>query len=105
MRRMMIGAVVTALVATVAVGPRADAAPSSVVFPVDSLHEPLTQRDIHGTLHEAPCAAGTVVLLQHGLSYTRRAWDRPGYSVVEPLLASGFDVVTCLLYTSPSPRD
>lgn len=70
------------------------ASTSAITFTVDSLQEPGVQRTIHGTLHEPACAASTVVLLQHGLSYTRRAWDRPGFSVVQPLLDKGFAVVT-----------
>lgn len=72
----------------------ARASTSAVTFTVDSLHEPGVTRTIHGTLFEPACAASTVVLLQHGLSYTRRAWDRPGYSVVQPLVDAGFAVVT-----------
>lgn len=65
-----------------------------VAFTVDSLHEPGVTRTIHGTLFTPACDASTVVLLQHGLSYTRAAWDRPGYSVVDSLVAAGFAVVT-----------
>lgn len=68
-------------------------APTEITFTVESLHEPLTARTIRGTLSQPECSADTVVLLQHGLSYTRRAWDRPGYSVVQPLVDAGFDVV------------
>ncbi|MGH9284006.1 MAG: alpha/beta hydrolase, partial [Acidimicrobiales bacterium] len=37
--------------------------------------------------------ASTVVLLQHGLSYHKEAWDFPGYSVAQPLARAGYAVV------------
>jgi pimeloyl-ACP methyl ester carboxylesterase len=61
---------------------------------VQNLHEPFTTRTIHGTWFDPACAADTIVLLMHGLSYTRAAWNVDGYSVVEPLLEAGVAVVT-----------
>lgn len=84
------------VVLALTVGPAAPvrASTQEVTFTVDSLQEPGVTRTISGTLHQPACDATTVVLLQHGLSYTRRAWDRPGLSVVDPLVAAGFAVVT-----------
>jgi pimeloyl-ACP methyl ester carboxylesterase len=69
------------------------AATQDVTFVVDSLQEPGVTRTIAGTMHLPDCEATAVVLLQHGLSYTRRAWDRPGLSVVQPLVDAGFAVL------------
>jgi pimeloyl-ACP methyl ester carboxylesterase len=46
-----------------------------------------------GTLHRARCRATSVVLLQHGLSYTGDAWNVDGYSVARALTEAGYDVV------------
>src|SRR5437879_1013520 len=46
-----------------------------------------------GTLYRARCRATSVVLLQHGLSYTGDAWNVDGYSVARALTEAGYDVV------------
>lgn len=54
------------------------------------------EREIHGFRIDPPCAATSVVLLQHGLSYSSEAWDfRPeqGYSYARTLAAAGYAVV------------
>lgn len=65
-----------------------------VSFDVVNIHEPLGTATIHGSLFSPDCDASSVVVLMHGLSYTRDAWDVPGYSVVDPLLDAGYAVVT-----------
>lgn len=67
---------------------------SRVVFPVENPHEASGLRDVVGYRYDpAGCPAKTVVLLQHGLSYTKEAWDFPGYSVARPLAEAGYSVV------------
>ena len=68
---------------------------SRVVFPVENPQETQGLRDIVGYRYDPPgCArAKTVVVLQHGLSYTKEAWDFPGYSVAQPLAQAGYAVV------------
>ncbi len=51
------------------------------------------QRTVVGYRYDPPCKASTVVLLQHGLSYHKEAWDFPGYSVAQPLARAGYAVV------------
>lgn len=70
------------------------AAGTPVSFRVESLQEPGVTRTIYGSSFRPVCEASTVVVLQHGLSYTRTAWDIPGYSVVETLVEAGYAVVT-----------
>lgn len=86
--------VLSLLAATTVVAAPARAAEEDITFSVQSLHEAGVTRTIYGTAYTPEVGYDAVVLLQHGLSYTRRAWDRPGYSVVDPLLAAGFAVVT-----------
>ncbi|MGH9038023.1 MAG: alpha/beta hydrolase [Acidimicrobiia bacterium] len=63
-----------------------------VVFTVENPQE-RAERSIVGYRYDPPCQASTVVLLQHGLSYHKEAWDTPGYSVARPLAAAGYAVV------------
>lgn len=65
-----------------------------VVFQVTNSAEAGQPRQVHGTEFRPKRGARTVVLLQHGLSYTRDAWDVPGYSSVRPLVSAGYAVVT-----------
>jgi pimeloyl-ACP methyl ester carboxylesterase len=67
---------------------------TGVAFAVTDLQIPGVTQSVKGTLFQPSCAAHTVVLLQHGLSYTRRAWNVAGYSVVDKLVAAGYAVVT-----------
>src|SRR5258708_2232378 len=60
----------------------------TVVNPADGVRYRLA-----GTRYDPPCAASTVVLLLHGLSYTRAVWDVPGYSVARPFAHAGYSVV------------
>jgi pimeloyl-ACP methyl ester carboxylesterase len=78
-------------------------------WPSHAANEPLTRRDvsfavtnlmelgaahqIHGYRIDPACQADTVVLLQHGLSYTSEAWDRPGYSYARALADAGYTAV------------
>lgn len=72
----------------------ASGAGTPISFEVENLQEPGVTRTIHGTRFDPACDASAVVVLMHGLSYTRAAWNVPGYSVVEPLLDAGVAVVT-----------
>lgn len=103
MRRFLAAMVVTvlALGASAAgaapVRGRSDEAPlqrRDVSFTVANPHEPGQQRTVHGFRIDPACAATTVVLLQHGLSYTGAAWDfSPEYSVARTLARAGYAVV------------
>jgi pimeloyl-ACP methyl ester carboxylesterase len=89
-----------AVVALLLPGPAVAGAPPTaarsqpVVFSVTNSAEAGQAREVHGTEFRPARAARTVVLLQHGLSYTGDAWDVPGYSSVRPLVAAGYAVVT-----------
>jgi dienelactone hydrolase len=52
-----------------------------------------TKRTIVGYRYHPACKPSTLVLLQHGLSYHKEAWDFPGYSVAQPLANAGYAVV------------
>jgi pimeloyl-ACP methyl ester carboxylesterase len=87
-----LGAIIAGAVApgaTGAAGPQR----RSVSFEVANPQEDGASRTIAGYRYDPPCPASTVVLLQHGLSYTGEAWDFPGYSVARPLTAAGYAVV------------
>ncbi|MGH9041185.1 MAG: alpha/beta hydrolase [Acidimicrobiia bacterium] len=74
----------------------ADEAPlakSRVQFTVMNPQENNAPRTIVGFRYDPSCRASTVVLLQHGLSYHKEAWDTPGYSVAQPLARAGYAVV------------
>jgi pimeloyl-ACP methyl ester carboxylesterase len=63
-----------------------------VAFRVENPDESGDRR-IVGYRYDPACSASTVVLLQHGLSYTKEVWDVPGHSVAQPLAAAGYSVV------------
>jgi pimeloyl-ACP methyl ester carboxylesterase len=65
----------------------------AVSFEVGNPQESGTVRTIAGYRYDPPCKASTVVLLQHGLSYTKEVWDFPSYSLARPLAAAGYAVV------------
>lgn len=91
MRSLTMCAVLAALMVGVAVPGAAAPARSNVTFEVNN---PLTGTEtIHGFRMDPACEATSVVLLQHGLSYTSEAWDFPGYSVAKILADAGFAVV------------
>lgn len=65
-----------------------------VDFQVKNRQEFDAQRTVVGYRYDPPCPASTVVLLQHGLSYHKEAWDfLPTYSVAQPLARAGYSVV------------
>lgn len=94
MRRPFTAALVA--LASLAVPAPSPATPAGapIAFQVENLHEPGVTRTIHGTRFDPACDASAVVLLMHGLSYTRAAWNVEGYSVVQPLLDAGVAVIT-----------
>ena len=49
-------------------------------------------RRIVGYRYDTFCDSSTAVLLMHGLSYTKEAWDFPGYSVAQKLAEAGYAV-------------
>lgn len=66
-----------------------------VEFQVQNRQEFDAQRTIVGYRYDPSCPASTVVLLQHGLSYHKEAWDfLPEYSVAKPLVRAGYSVVS-----------
>ena len=64
-----------------------------VSFEVKNLMELGAPHQINGFRIDPPCKADTVVLLQHGLSYTSEAWDHPGYSYARVLAGAGYATV------------
>jgi pimeloyl-ACP methyl ester carboxylesterase len=64
-----------------------------VEFTVKNPAENGTARQIVGYRYDTFCNASTAVLLMHGLSYTKEAWDVPGYSVAQKLAEAGYAVV------------
>lgn len=64
-----------------------------VEFSVMNPQENNTARSIVGYRYDPVCKPSTVVLLQHGLSYYKEAWDWPGYSVAQQLARAGYAVV------------
>ena len=64
-----------------------------MTFDVTNLSELGAAHQLHGYRIDPACKATTVVLLQHGLSYTSEAWDFPGYSWARALAAHGYAVV------------
>lgn len=53
-----------------------------------------TPRRIVGYRYDTYCQSPTAVLLMHGLSYTKEAWDVPGYSVARKIAEAGYAVFT-----------
>lgn len=91
MKRILAISVVAALATPLGVSQASDEG-NPISFEVVNLHTQ-SSATIHGTIYEPECEATGVVVLQHGLSYTRGAWNFEGYSVVEPILDAGFAVV------------
>jgi pimeloyl-ACP methyl ester carboxylesterase len=88
---------VVAVAGLLLAGPTSAQAPelqrTDVSFTVTNLQELGAERQVHGYRVDPPCAATTVVLLQHGLSYTSEAWDFPEYSYARTLARAGYAVV------------
>lgn len=79
-------------------GPAGNAAPTAtphtrVEFTVSNPGEGGTARIVVGNRYDPMCKADTVVLLQHGLSYFKEAWDWPGYSAAAALTRAGYAVI------------
>ncbi|WP_437664503.1 alpha/beta hydrolase [Sorangium sp. So ce1182] len=98
----VVGVVAATLLAAASAGlpvARADSGalePAPVTFSVTDPHARSVEREIHGFRVDPPCAATSVVLLQHGLSYGAEAWDfspEEGYSYARTLAAAGYTVV------------
>ena len=49
-------------------------------------------RKLVGYRYDPFCQSKTAVLLLHGLSYTKEAWDFPGYSVAQEIAKAGYAV-------------
>lgn len=91
MRRILIAIAIAASTTVPAANADIDGTP--VEFAVSNVHT-LASATIHGTRFDPGCASTSAIVLMHGLSYTRAAWNVPGYSVVEPLLEAGITVFT-----------
>jgi pimeloyl-ACP methyl ester carboxylesterase len=63
-----------------------------VTFTVHNSAENGASRQIVGYRYDTYCTSPTAILLMHGLSYTKEAWDFPGYSVAQKLAAAGYAV-------------
>jgi len=63
-----------------------------VEFTVKNPTENGASRQIVGYRYDTFCTSPTAVLLMHGLSYTKEAWDFPGYSVAQKLAGAGYAV-------------
>jgi pimeloyl-ACP methyl ester carboxylesterase len=63
-----------------------------VEFTVANPDEGGAARRIAGYRYDTFCASPTAVLLLHGLSYTKEAWDFPGYSVARTIAEQGYAV-------------
>ncbi len=63
-----------------------------VEFTVENTAEGRAARKLIGYRYEPFCESSTAILLLHGLSYTKEAWDFPGYSVAQKLAAAGYNV-------------
>ena len=61
-----------------------------VEFMVENPAEGGTTRRIVGYRYDTFCQSPTAVILMHGLSYTKEAWDFPGYSVAQEIAAAGY---------------
>jgi pimeloyl-ACP methyl ester carboxylesterase len=61
-----------------------------VEFTVTNPAENGATRQIVGYRYDTFCTSPTAILLMHGLSYTKEAWDFPGYSVAQKLAAAGY---------------
>jgi pimeloyl-ACP methyl ester carboxylesterase len=63
-----------------------------VEFTVSNPAENGASRQIVGYRYDTFCTSPTAILLMHGLSYTKEAWDFPGYSVAQKLASAGYAV-------------
>ena len=63
-----------------------------VEFTVANPDEGGQPRRIAGYRYDTFCSSPTAVLLLHGLSYTKEAWDFPGYSVARAIAEEGYAV-------------
>jgi len=63
-----------------------------VEFTVENPAERGTARRIAGYRYDTFCQSPTAVILMHGLSYTKEAWDFPGYSVAQKIAEAGYAV-------------
>lgn len=63
-----------------------------VEFMVENPAEGGTARRIAGYRYDTFCQSPTAVILMHGLSYTKEAWDFPGYSVAQKIAEAGYAV-------------
>lgn len=61
-----------------------------VEFMVENPAEGGTVRRIAGYRYDTFCQSPTAVVLMHGLSYTKEAWDFPGYSVAQTIAEAGY---------------
>lgn len=63
-----------------------------VAFTVVNTQEGNAARKLVGYRYDPFCQSKTAVLLLHGLSYTKEAWDVPGYSVAREIAKAGYTV-------------
>lgn len=63
-----------------------------VEFTVQNTQEGNAARTLVGYRYDTFCESKTAVLLLHGLSYTKGAWDFPGYSVAQEIAKAGYAV-------------
>jgi pimeloyl-ACP methyl ester carboxylesterase len=63
-----------------------------VEFTVANPAENGASHQIVGYRYDTFCNSPTAVLLMHGLSYTKEAWDFPGYSYAQTLAEAGYAV-------------
>ena len=63
-----------------------------VEFTVMNTQEGNAARKLVGYRYDPFCQSKTAVLLLHGLSYTKEAWDFPGYSVAQEIAKAGYTV-------------
>jgi len=64
-----------------------------VEFTVTNPAENGASHQIVGFRYDTYCNSPTAVLLMHGLSYTKEAWDFPGYSYAQKLAEAGYAVI------------
>ena len=63
-----------------------------VEFTVSNSAENGVTHQIVGFRMDTFCTSPTAILLMHGLSYTKEAWDFPGYSYAQKLAEAGYAV-------------
>jgi pimeloyl-ACP methyl ester carboxylesterase len=63
-----------------------------VEFTVENTQEAFAARKLVGYRYDTFCESKTAVLLLHDLSYTKEAWDFPGYSVAQKIAEAGYAV-------------